>query len=80
MSNLDSYNEVFIEVFGVSVDVLSDYKYQDTASWDSVGHMMMIVALEEKFNIIMDSDDIVDFSSWSKGITILKKYDVDIVV
>jgi len=34
-------------------------------------------ALEEGFKISLDTDDIVDFSSFKKGIQILKKYKVD---
>ena len=34
-------------------------------------------ALEEKFNISFETDDIIDFSSFKKGIEILKKYSVN---
>ncbi|GKV93422.1 acyl carrier protein [Pectobacterium aroidearum] len=78
MSNLEKYNSVFIEVFEVTEDILSEYKYQDTASWDSVGHMTMIASLEETFDIMMDTEDIIDFSSYAKGKEILKKYDVEL--
>ncbi|MBN3264074.1 acyl carrier protein [Pectobacterium brasiliense] len=78
MSNLEKYNNVFTEVFSVAEAVLPKYKYQDTASWDSVGHMAMIAALEEIFDIMMDTEDIIDFSSYEKGKEILNKYDVQI--
>lgn len=78
MTNLVKYNAIFVETFEVSEDILSGYKYQDTPSWDSVGHMSMIAALEETFDIMMDTEDIIDFSSWEKGKEILKKYDVEV--
>ncbi|RUS02452.1 acyl carrier protein [Pectobacterium polaris] len=78
MSNLEKYNSVFVEVFEVTEDMLPEYKYQDTASWDSVGHMTMIASLEESFDIMMDTEDIIDFSSYAKGKEILKKYDVEL--
>jgi len=78
MTNLAKYNTIFMETFEVPEDVLADYKYQDTPSWDSVGHMTMIAALEETFDIMMDTEDIIDFSSWQKGKEILQKYDVEI--
>ncbi|ELY4304639.1 acyl carrier protein [Cronobacter sakazakii] len=78
MTNLAKYNTIFMETFEVPEDVLADYKYQDTLSWDSVGHMTMIAALEETFDIMMDTEDIIDFSSWQKGKEILQKYDVEI--
>ncbi|EOC1318124.1 acyl carrier protein [Cronobacter turicensis] len=78
MTNLAKYNNIFMETFEVPEEVLADYKYQDTPSWDSVGHMTMIAALEETFDIMMDTEDIIDFSSWQKGKEILQKYDVEI--
>ena len=67
-----------METFEVPEEMLADYKYQDTPSWDSVGHMTMIAALEETFDIMMDTEDIIDFTSWQKGKEILQKYDVEI--
>jgi len=78
MSNLETYNRVFTETFEVSEDILPGYKYQDTPSWDSVGHMTMIASLEDAFDIMMDTDDIIEFASWEKGKEILKKYDVEL--
>ncbi|KEA51546.1 hypothetical protein DT73_17720 [Mangrovibacter sp. MFB070] len=78
MSNLAKYNNIFIETFEVTEEMLPGYKYQDTPAWDSVGHMTMIAALEDAFDIMMDTDDIIDFSSWEKGKEILQKYDVEI--
>lgn len=78
MSNLETYNRIFTETFEVSEDILVGYKYQDTPSWDSVGHMTMIASLEDAFDIMMDTDDIIEFASWEKGKEILKKYEVEI--
>jgi acyl carrier protein len=40
--------------------------------------MTLISGLEEGFGITMETDDIVDFSSFKKGNEILKKYKVQI--
>jgi acyl carrier protein len=40
--------------------------------------MSLISALEDAFGIMMDTDDIIDFSSFEKGKEIMKKYDVEI--
>ena len=78
MNNLEKYNNAFIESFEIGQDQLAGLKYQDIPAWDSVGHMGLIVALEDAFDIMMDTDDIIDFSSFKKGIEILKKYDINI--
>ncbi len=76
MSNLEKYNNVFIESFGVEDGQLPDLAYQTVPSWDSVGHMGLISELEDAFDIQFETDDIVDFNSYKKGIEILKKYNV----
>ena len=73
MSNLEKYNQAFIETFEVSEDQLENLKYQDVTMWDSVGHMSLIAALEETFDIMMDTDDIIDLNSYAKGKEILAK-------
>ena len=78
MSNLKIYNQAFSKTFGVKEARLKKLKYQDTKSWDSVGHMNLISLLEKKFDTELKINDIVDFSSYEKGKKILKKYKVKI--
>jgi acyl carrier protein len=75
MTNLERYTKIFSESFDYSGDV-SVLEYQSITEWDSVGHMQLMAALEDSFSIEMDVDDIIDFSSFNKGIEILSKYDV----
>jgi acyl carrier protein len=77
MSNLDKYQKVFKESFQYEGD-LEQLAYQGITEWDSVGHMQLMAALEDMFGIELDVDDIIDFSSFKKGITILAKYNVAI--
>ena len=79
MTNIEKYNNAFIETFGLtSIDLNSDLKYQSVTAWDSVGHMALSAMLEEAFDIMLDTDDIIDFASYDKGKEILAKYDVEI--
>ena len=59
-------------------DLDQNVSYGSITEWDSVGHMGMIAELEDIFSIEFETDDIVDFSDFKKGISILKKYGVDI--
>ena len=65
--------------FGIEKSVLNDeLVYNSIKTWDSVGHMEMIATLEETFDIMMETDDIIDFSSYSKGKEILREnYDIE---
>ena len=73
MSNLEKYENAFVESLNVSKDQLEGLKYQSIAEWDSIGHMELISSLEDAFDIMMDTDDIIDFSSYEKGKEILNK-------
>jgi len=76
MTNLNDYDQAFINIFKIDSSQLPGLKYQSIGDWDSVGHMSLIAELEEKFEIMMDTEDIIDFSSYEKGKEILKKYDI----
>ncbi len=77
MTNKEKYDGIFMDTFGITVEKLAGLNYQDIKAWDSVGHMALIQALEETFDLMMDTDDIIDFSSYEKGMEILaQKYEV----
>lgn len=76
MKNQEKYANIFKETFSISEDTLAGLKYQDIAAWDSVGHMTLVAELEDAFDISMETDDIIDFSSYEKGMEILGKYGV----
>lgn len=78
MTNLEKYIAAFQENLGVSEDELENLEYQGIAAWDSVGHMSLMAALEDAFDIMLDTDDIIDFSSFQKGKEILKKYEIEL--
>ena len=76
MNNLAKYIATFKETFMVEEADLASLKYQDIAAWDSVGHMALMTGLEEAFGLELDIDDIIGFSSFEVGKTILSKYSV----
>lgn len=76
--NIKNYENVFISSLEVEREDLKNLKYQDIPTWDSVGHMALIATLEESFDIMLDTEDIIDFSSFEKGKEILKKYDIEL--
>ena len=78
MTNLEKYKNVFIDSLSLKSDNFSEeIKYNDVAEWDSIGHMTLMSELEEEFKITLETDDIIDFSSYKKGIELLgSKYEV----
>tara|TARA_B100000315_G_scaffold254394_1_gene295368 strand:- start:99 stop:338 length:240 start_codon:yes stop_codon:yes gene_type:complete len=78
LKNKQKYNQTFIESFSINDSVLDDNLiYNSIPEWDSVGHMSLIAELEEVFDIMMEMDDIIDFSSYKKGFEIVAKYGVE---
>ena len=66
-----------MDSFGIEKDSLNDsLEYNTIPSWDSVGHMGLIAALEDSFEIMLEMDDIVEFSSYTEGKEILAKYEI----
>jgi acyl carrier protein len=77
MDNKTTYDKVFMENFSIEESQLTPaLEYNSIPEWDSVGHMSLMAGLEEAFDIIMEMDDIIDFSSYNVGKEILAKYDV----
>ena len=77
MDNKEKYKSIFIESLAIDRSKFNEnIKYNEIPEWDSIGHMTLMSGLEEGFNIAIETDDIVDFSSFKKGREILKKYSV----
>ena len=77
MSNVEKLAKVFADTFGIRVEETVGLVYQGIEAWDSVGHMTLVAAIEDNFDIMLDTDDIIDMSSFEKAQEILKKYNVE---
>ena len=78
MENTDKYKKIFVESLSLdSKDFKESLKYNDVPEWDSIGHMTLMSSLEDGFKISLETDDIVDFSSYKKGKEILTKYKIN---
>lgn len=56
MTNLEKYNQVFMEHFEISAEELPGLKYRSYAKWDSMAHMELCSILEETFDIALEID------------------------
>ncbi|MCH4166142.1 MAG: acyl carrier protein [Megasphaera sp.] len=78
MTNLEKYNNAMITNFKVTAAELPGLKYRSIKLWDSMGHMTLMEDLEDMFDISIDTPDVLSFSSYEKGLDILRKYGVDL--
>ena len=79
MSNLEKYQNAFVEVFGAKLEELNDnYGKETVGGWDSVHQLSLIAQFEESFDVMFDPEDIMEMTSYAKGKEILKKYEVEL--
>lgn len=79
MPNINSSKLVaaFSESLGVDASCITDeLKYNSIPQWDSVAHMVLVAELEKVFDVMMETDDIIDMSSVAKAKEILRKHDI----
>ena len=78
MDNEKKYIDCFIKSLSIDKSKINKkLKYNEIPEWDSIGHMTLMSSLEESFKISIETDDIVDFSSYEKGKKILSKYKIN---
>ncbi len=79
MTNLEKYNDIFVQVFGADIAQLGDnYRKETVAAWDSVHQLNIISLMEETFDLMLDPEDIMTCISYNAGKAILAKYDIHI--
>ena len=74
MDNKQKLIEVFVSTLGVNAAEAETAAFKTTRQWDSVGHVNLMNAVEEAFDISLDPDDIMDFKGFDQGVQILAKY------
>ena len=67
MNNKEKYDQAFVAAFSLDKKVLEKgLEYNSIPEWDSIGHMSLISELEQAFKISIETDDVIDFSSYKK--------------
>ena len=78
MTNLEKYDRIFSEVLNVPVSVLGEaFTFRDVPQWDSVAHLSLISELEDAFDVMFDSEDILHYGSYENGKRILQRYGIE---
>jgi acyl carrier protein len=78
MDNLKKYKNVFCSVFNVPENVLNEaFTFHDVEEWNSIAHFTLISELEDTFDVMFDTEDILHYRSFLNGIEILKRYGVE---
>lgn len=79
MTNLEKLNNIFCEVFSADASALgTNFDKNSVEGWDSVHQLSLTSAIEDEFDIMLDAEDILEFTSYDNAKAILAKYDIDI--
>ena len=77
MNNQEKLIQSFAEALSIEASLITDtLMYQGIEEWDSISHMILISQLEEVFDVSIDTDDVIDMSSFAKAKEILTKYNI----
>ena len=78
MDNAEKLRKIFSEALNIKIETVTDsLEYNSIPEWDSVAHISLVAAIDDGFDIMLDTDDVIDMSSFGKAKEILKKYDVE---
>lgn len=79
MTNLEKLNNIFCEVFSVETSALnSEFNKCTVEGWDSVHQLSLTSAVEDEFDIMLDAEDILEFTSYDNAKTVLAKYEIEL--
>jgi len=68
---------IFRESLGLEPDVdVTGLEYGKHERWDSVAHMALVGDIEDAYGIMLETDDVVDMSSYQKAVEILGRHGV----
>ena len=67
---------VMSNVFAVDEKYITEDTSQDTIqNWNSLGHMNLVIALEEEFSFTLSDEQVIEMLSYPLVICILKEHD-----
>ena len=79
MTNIEKLNHIFCEVFSVEETALnSEFDNKSVDGWDSVHQLSLTSSVEDEFDIMLDAEDILEFTSYENAKAILKKYEIEL--
>ncbi len=79
MNNHARYDQIFMDIFNVEASALGEmFTFQSVDTWDSITHMVLVTHLEDAFEIMLDTEDILGLTSYLDGKKTLAKYKVSL--
>ena len=78
MNNVKRLIQVFKSVLEIGDEnTIKILEYNTIPKWDSVGHMQLVAAIETEFDILMETEQIIDLSCFNMACSILGDHGID---
>lgn len=75
--NEEKLRAIFAEALEIELEQVTDeLAYNSIPGWDSLAHMALIAEIDDQFDTMLDTDDVLDMNTFAKAKEILAKYDV----
>lgn len=76
MSNIEKLKEAFVEGLEIPAEGVENATMQSVEKWDSIGQMSLVALIEDEFEIEMEPDEVMRFTSFAAGVDILKNHGI----
>ena len=78
MKYVEKLKKAFNKTLNIPISNINDDLEYGAEGWDSIAHMALIASIEEVLDIMIETDDVIDMSSFAKAKDIVKKYGIDL--
>jgi acyl carrier protein len=69
MTNRQKLRDAFATSLSLPTDLdVEKCTYGETPGWDSVAHMALVAEIENSFDIMLDTDQVIGMSSFAKAV------------
>lgn len=76
--NTQKLRTIFTESLNIDEAIVTDeLSYNSIPEWDSIAHMVLVAEIDDQFDIMLDTEDVIDLSSFAEAKRILAKYGVE---
>jgi len=63
---------IFQEIFWTDPGPVSGKTRENTASWDSLAHLNLVLSIEQEFGIALADDEVVDMTAFGVSLAIVR--------
>lgn len=78
MSNIEKLKEAFVEGLEIPMEEVETATMESVDKWDSIGQMSLVAIIEDAFGIEFEPDEVMQFTSFEAGKTILKNHNIEL--